>query len=83
MKKCPNCDAELSDGATFCPICNRVIETSQEQRKYDSYYDDVTVIDAKEVEKKKLGSGAALKIGLVVGGLVVVLAGCITVLCLL
>ena len=83
MKKCPNCDAELPDAATFCPICNRVIETSQGQRKYDNYYDDVTVIDTKEVAKKKLGSGTALKIGLVVGGFVLALAVCITVLCLL
>lgn len=83
MKKCQNCGAELPDAATFCPICNKVIETSQEKRKYDSYYDDVSVIDEKEVEKKKLGSGTALKIGLVVGGLVVALAACITVLCLL
>lgn len=83
MKKCPNCEAELHDTATFCPICNRVIETSKEQRKYDSYYDDIIVIDAKEVEKKKLGSGVALKIGIVVGGLALALAVCITVLCLL
>lgn len=46
-------------------------------------YDDVPVIDAKVSEKKKPGSGTALKIGLVVGGLIVALSVCIAVLCLI
>ncbi len=83
MKQCVNCGAEIPYAATFCPICGRTIEQPQEMRKYDSYYDDVPVIDAKETEKKKLGSGTALKIGLVVGGLMVALSVCITVLCLI
>ncbi len=83
MKQCVNCGAEIPDAATFCPICGRTIEQPREMRKYDSYYDDVPVIDAKETEKKKLGSGTALKIGLVVGGLMVALSVCITVLWLI
>ena len=80
MKQCENCGTEIPDSATFCPVCGKTIEQPQETRKYDSYYDDVPVIDAKEAEKKKLGSGTALKIGLVVGGLVAALAICIAVL---
>lgn len=83
MKQCKNCGTELSDAATFCPICNTVIESSQEKRKYDNYYDDVPVIDAKEVQKKQLGSGTALKIGLVVGGFLAALTACVVVLCLI
>lgn len=80
MKQCASCGTEIPDVATFCPVCGRTIEHPQEKRKYDSYYDDVPVIDAKGAEKKKLGSGTALKIGLVVGGLVAVLAICVVVL---
>lgn len=83
MKQCKNCGTEIPDAATFCPVCGGTIEQPQETRKYDSYYDDVSVIDAKEAEKKKLGSGTALKIGLVVGGLIAVLSVCIAVLCLI
>lgn len=83
MKQCANCGTEIPDAATFCPVCGKTIEKTQEARKYDNYYDDVPVIDAKEVEKKKLGSGTTLKIGLVVGGLVVALSACIVVLCLI
>lgn len=83
MKQCGNCGTEISDTLTFCPICNKTIDSSVVKRKYDNYYDDVQVIDAKEVEKKKLGSGTALKIGIVVFGLVVVLAACIAVLFLI
>lgn len=83
MKKCQKCGSEFPETADICPICNRLNEASQEQHKYDSYYDDITVIDAKEVEKKKLGSQTAVRIGLVVGGLVLALAVCTVVLCLL
>ena len=83
MKQCENCGTEIPDAATFCPVCGKTIEQTQEMRKYDNYYDDVPVIDAKETEKKKLGSGTALKIGLVVGGLIAALSVCIAVLCLI
>ena len=83
MKQCENCGTEIPDAATFCPVCGKTIEQTQEARKYDSYYDDIPVIDAKEAEKKKLGSGTALKIGLVVGGLIAALSVCIAVLCLI
>lgn len=83
MKQCENCGTEIPDAATFCPVCGKTIEQTQETRKYDNYYDDIPVIDAKEAEKKKLGSGTALKIGLVVGGLIAALSVCIAVLCLI
>lgn len=83
MKQCASCGTEIPDVATFCPVCGGTIEQPQETRKYDNYYDDVPVIDAKEAEKKKLGSGTALKIGLVVGGLIAALSACIAVLCLI
>ncbi len=83
MKQCENCGTEIPDAATFCPVCGNTIEKTQEARKYDSYYDDIPVIDAKEAEKKKLGSGTPLKIGLVVGGLIAALSVCIAVLCLI
>lgn len=83
MKQCENCGAEIPDAATFCSVCGKTIEQTQETRKYDNYYDDIPVIDAKEAEKKKLGSGTALKIGLVVGGLIAALSVCIAVLCLI
>ncbi len=83
MKQCASCGADIPDAATFCPVCGGTIEQPQEARKYDNYYDDVPVIDAKEAEKKKLGSGTALKIGLVVGGLIAALSVCIAVLCLI
>lgn len=83
MKQCENCGTEIPDAATFCPVCGKTIEQIQETRKYDNYYDDIPVIDAKEAEKKKLGSGTALKIGLVVGGLIAALSVCIAVLCLI
>lgn len=83
MKRCENCGTEIPDSATFCHVCGKTIEQQQERRKYDSYYDDVSVLDAKEAEKKKLGSGTALKIGLVVGGLIIALSVCIAVLCLI
>ncbi len=83
MKQCANCGTEIPDTATFCPVCGETIEQVQEPRNYDSYYDDVPVLDAKVVEKKKNGSGTALKIGLVVGGLIAALSVCIAVLCLI
>lgn len=83
MKQCANCGAKIPDAATFCPVCGETIEYPQKMRKYDNYYDDVPVIDAKVSEKKKPGSGTALKIGLVVGGLIVALSVCIAVLCLI
>lgn len=83
MKQCMNCGATIPDAATRCPVCGRAIEQPQAERRYDNYYDDVSVIDAKEVEKKKLGSDVALKIGLVIGGLIAVLSACVAVLCLI
>lgn len=83
MKQCANCGTEILDATTVCPVCGKTIEQTQEMRNYDSYYDDIPVIDAKEAENKKLGSGTALKIGLVVGGLIAALSVCIAVLCLI
>lgn len=83
MKQCENCGNEISDTATVCPVCGQSIEPVREKRGYDNYYDDVPVIDAKETEKKRIGSGTALKLGLVVGGLIAALAACIAVLCLI
>lgn len=51
-------------------------------RSYDSYYDDVEVEDKADKIRRKTDSGLALKISLIVFGLLTSIAVCVTVLCL-
>lgn len=52
-------------------------------REYEDYYSDVPVVDAEERKRKKVSYGAALRIGLVVFGLLISVAVCITAMWLI
>ena len=52
------------------------------KRGYESYYDDVEVEDKADKIRRKTDSGLALKISLIVFGLLMSVAVCVTVLCL-
>ncbi len=58
--------------------CSDMPETAI--KKYDEYYDDVPVADLEQRNKKKVSTGAALRVGLVVFGLLISVAVCITVM---
>lgn len=57
-------------------------ETKKQEgkNKYDNYYDDVEVIDKAEKSNRKTDSGIALKISLVIFGLLISIAVCVIVL---
>lgn len=58
-------------------------DTSQDECQYASYYDDVPVADLSELKRKKNNTGKTLHICLIVFGLIISVAVCIAVMCLL
>lgn len=83
MKKCPHCGAEM-DGAIFlCPECGKQSEQPAVKPDYDRYYDDVRPEDADVGTRRKGTSAVALRVGLVVFALALVISAGIAVLCLL
>lgn len=58
-------------------------EGARAAREYEDYYSDVPVVDAEERKRKKVSNGAALRIGLVVFGLLISVAVCITAMWLI
>ena len=83
MKKCSHCGAGIPDAVSFCPVCNTETEYPQKQRGYDNYYDDVEPEDVRERTERKTDTGVVLKIALVAFGLIIAVAACIAVLCLI
>lgn len=83
MKKCKKCNLKITKEDACCSATGSADESANCTSRYDSYYDDVPVADSKETEKNKLSSGIEVKIGIVVFGLLIAIAVCIAVLCLI
>ena len=58
-------------------------DTSRGECQYGNYYDDVPVVDLSETKQKKSSNGNVLRVCLVVFGLVITIAVCITAMCLI
>ncbi len=83
MKKCPYCGAEM-DGALFlCPECGKQSEQPVVKPNYDQYYDDVLPEDEGVETKRKGDPAIAIRVGLVVFALVLVISAGIAVLFLI
>lgn len=82
MKKCSHCGAGIPDAVSFCPACKTEAESTQQRRGYDTYYEDVEPEDVRERTKHKTDTGAVLKIALVAFSLIITVAACVAVLCL-
>lgn len=71
----------------FCRSRETVIpeaaDESQGKNQYGNYYDDVPVADLSKSNRKKTNNGKTLYVCLVVFGLVISIAVCVTVMCLL
>lgn len=83
MKKCPYCGAEM-DGALFlCSECGKQSEQPTVKPNYDQYYDDILPEDEGVETKRKGNSAVAVRVGLVVFALVLVISAGIAVLFLI
>lgn len=80
MQNCPSCGAAFEGAAFSCPKCGKPLPR---QGKKDNYYDDVLPEDGERLNKKRVDAGAAAKIGLIIFGVVLVVAACAAVLSLL
>ncbi len=78
MNEIQNSGTEIQSGS----IVGDVDGVQKINRSYDSYYDDVEVEDKADKIRRKTDSGLALKISLIVFGLLTSVAVCVTVLCL-
>lgn len=78
MNEIQNSGIEMQSGS----IVGDVDSVQKINRSYDSYYDDVEVEDKADKIRRKTDSGLALKISLIVFGLLTSVAVCVTVLCL-
>lgn len=78
MNEIQNSGTEMQSGS----IVGDVDSVQKINRSYDSYYDDVEVEDKADKIRRKTDSGLALKISLIVFGLLTSIAVCVTVLCL-
>lgn len=76
MDKIQNSGAEMQSVS----IGGDVDSGQKNKRNYNSYYDDVEVDDKADKIRRKTDSGLALKISLVVFGLLTSIAVCVTVL---
>lgn len=78
MNEIQNSGTEMQSGS----IVDDLNSGQKIKRSYDSYYDDVEVEDKADKIRRKTDSGLALKISLIVFGLLTSVAVCVTVLCL-
>lgn len=78
MNEIQNLGTEMQSGSVGCDVDS----VQKVNRGYDSYYDDVEVEDKADKIRRKTDSGLALKISLIVFGLLTSIAVCVTVLCL-
>lgn len=78
MNEIQNSGTEIQSGS----IVDDLNSGQKIKRSYDSYYDDVEVEDKADKIRRKTDSGLALKISLIVFGLLTSVAVCVTVLCL-
>jgi len=78
MNEIQNSGIEMQSGS----IVGDADSVQKINRSYDSYYDDVEVEDKADKIRRKTDSGLALKISLIVFGLLTSVAVCVTVLCL-
>lgn len=58
-------------------------DVSQSKCQYASYYDDVPVADLSDLKRKKNNNGKMMHICLIVFGLIISVAACIAIMCLL
>lgn len=78
MNEIQNSGTEMQSGS----IVDDLNSGQKIKRGYESYYDDVEVEDKADKIRRKTDSGLALKISLIVFGLLTSVAVCVTVLCL-
>ena len=86
MKKCPHCGAVMKDGAvSFCEICKMELPKEQAtvQPVQDEYYNDVLPDDANDQPEPKKSSNTAIKVGLLLFAVGLVIATCVVLMTML